>query len=270
MLKTLKKLFDKLLLKTLKKLKIDVLLYKRYVDDANIGLKGTPRGLRWIDGKIVQGPADQDHRQVDHRTAELVRCIANTIIPSMIRMEEDYPSNHLEGTLPILDLQVWVSKNRILHSFYKKKVSSRLVVHSRSALMTNQKRSILVAEAVRRMKNCSPSMNWKDKAHHLTMFSLPMYRSGHSHAFRDIVLTKAVSKYVNMMTNHGNGSKVMYRSKEERELEVSEKGGRDRNSNWFGKLGYKAALALPATKEDKLVGIIRKSQKIIKVIRLTV
>ena len=97
--------------------------------------------------------------------------------------------------------------------------------------MTSQKRSILVAEAVRRLKNCSPSMDWKDKAYHLTMFSLAMYRSGHSQAFRDVVLGKAVSKYVNMMKNHEDRSRVMYRSKEERELGVRETGGKSRDFN---------------------------------------
>merc|ERR1712082_226322 len=126
-------------------------------------------------------------------------------MPSMIKMEEDIPSNHPNNKVPILDLQVWVSENRVLHTFYKKKVSSQLVTSSRSALMSSQKRSILVSEAVRRLKNCSPSLNWSHKAYHLTQFSLAMYRSGHSQPFREVVLNRAIHKNKDMLVKHQEG-----------------------------------------------------------------
>ena len=51
----------------------------------------------------------------------------------------------------------------------------------------------------------------------------------------------------------------MYRSKEERD--ISKQGGVSKNSNWFCKLGYKAALALPASQDDKLVQMVKSKLK---------
>jgi hypothetical protein len=123
--------------------------------------------------------------------------------------------------------------------------------------MHSQKRSIPVSEAVRRLRNCSPSLDWCDKATFLTQFSLAMYRSGHSQAFREVVLTRAVSKYKDMLTKHTEGRKVMYRSKQERESEKQARGGNLQNSNWFSALGYRASITLPASKDDKLVSLVK-------------
>ncbi len=82
-------------MKTLKRLKMAILMYKRYVDDANLGLKGVPKGLVWVGDRLIQGPADQDLRTSEVRTSQIVRQIANTIMPSLIKMEEDIPSNKI-------------------------------------------------------------------------------------------------------------------------------------------------------------------------------
>ena len=90
-------------------------LYKRYVDDSNMGSKPMKPGVRLVDGKlsILEEAIDEDkYLPADFRTAKLLRQIANTIIP-MIKMKEDVPSNYQSGKLPILDLEVWVQGNRI-------------------------------------------------------------------------------------------------------------------------------------------------------------
>ena len=119
----------------------------------------------------------------DKRTARILREIANGISP-MIQMKEDVSSNHPAGRLPILDLEVWISENRIYHSFYKKPMATRRVVHAKSALPTRVKRSILLEEGSRRLKNCSPEMDWKEKVLFVNRLSAEMNNSGHSHMLR--------------------------------------------------------------------------------------
>ena len=114
-----------------------------------------------------------------------------------------------------------------------------MVVHSRSALKSRKKKFLLVAEGVRRLKNCSPSLGWAHKAAHLTELSLAMFRSGHSQAFREVVLGRAIAKYKDMLLKHELEGRCMYRSKSERELMTMSKGGMSKNSNWFAPLGYK-------------------------------
>ena len=84
-----------------------------------------------------------------------------------------------------------------------------------------------------------------------------MYRSGHSQTFREVVLSRAVSKYKDMLLKHEQGLKAMYRSKQERELERQAKGGKTCNSTWFSALGYKATVILPATKDDGFINLVR-------------
>ena len=118
----------------------------------------------------------------------------NTITP-MIQMQEDVPSNHSSGKLPILDLDVWVSQGKINHRFYKKPMSSRMVFQARSAFSTQKKMSILLEEGQRRLRNCSPELDWEEKVIFLNRFSSDLKWSGHSVFFRRIVLKRVIMKY---------------------------------------------------------------------------
>ena len=66
----------------------------------------------------------------------------------------------------------------VLHAFYKKIMSLKLVVMARSALPSTSKRNVLVCEAVRRLFNCHPDLPIEEKAHHLNNFSWAMMDSG--------------------------------------------------------------------------------------------
>ena len=81
----------------------------------------------------------------DKRTMEVIREIGNSIHPS-IQLEVDYPSNHEDGKMPILDLKVWVQEidglHRIVHEFYSKDVSSKAVMFAKSTLSWKQKRRL--------------------------------------------------------------------------------------------------------------------------------
>ena len=132
-------------------------------------------------------------------------------------LKEDVPSNYQSRTLPILDLELWVQGNRIYHQFYKKPMASRMVVQANSAFSTAKKRSILMEEGLRRLRNCSPELEWSDKVKFLNRFSSDMRRSGHVTSFRRRILRRVILKYKTDLTNYLEGKTCLYITRAERE-----------------------------------------------------
>ena len=65
------------------------------------------------------------------------------------KKEEDIPSAHRSGCLPILDLEVWVEKKEgekqeILFSYYSKPMASKDIIIARSAFTVKEKKNILL------------------------------------------------------------------------------------------------------------------------------
>ena len=168
-------------------------------------------GVRLVNGKlsILEEEVEGDEQiPADLRTARLLKAIANTISPT-IRMQEDVPSNHPSGKLPILDLEVWVERGIIMHQFYKKPMASRMVVQARSAFPTTRKKSILLEEGLRRLRNCSPGLGWKNKVYFLNRFSSDLKFSGHTVSFRRTLLKRVIIKYEKNLCNHLDGKQLM-------------------------------------------------------------
>ena len=182
-------------------------------------------------------------------------------MPKSIEMEEDYPSKHTSGKLPILDLQVWVGEGQVLHLHYRKPMASKSVINRRSAFTTREMKNILLEEASRRLRNCSPNLPWVTKAAQLTELNIQMLDAGHSQDFRDLITTRAVAKYSNSLKNHrkvGEGQRRMYRTREEREKQWEEQGGRPTKANWFRKGGYTSVINVPATSGSQLANRVEE------------
>ena len=102
--------WDEELTSRLNAFKIHQKMSERYVDDINIAAQPTRPGLKYRDGQVVMDDTQvEEDRKVapDERTMELIKETGDDIHPS-IKLEVDYPSNHQDGKLPILDLKVWV------------------------------------------------------------------------------------------------------------------------------------------------------------------
>jgi hypothetical protein len=70
----------------------------------------------------------------DRKTALVNKDIANSVHP-MIQMEEDYPSNHSNGKLPILDLKCSIdSEIMVKFEHFEKPTADKLVLDAWSAL----------------------------------------------------------------------------------------------------------------------------------------
>ena len=243
--------WDKAYMIKLKQLGIEMAMYKRYVDDGNMVVESVEPGTRFQDGKLSvhqEALAEDQEIPADKRTAKVLRCIANSI-STMIIMVENYPSNHPTGRLPILDLEVWMVNNRVRHQFYRKPMASRKLVQARSAFSTSKKRSILLEDGMRRLRNCSPELSWTVKAKFLNRFSSDLRCSGHTTSFRRTVLNRVLNKYKVDLSNHLEGSRRMYRTREERENSKDAKKNSSQKDTWFRwrKGGFSSTLTVPVT-----------------------
>ena len=160
-----------------------------------------------------------------------------------------------DGKLPILDLKVWVDcTGRILYEFYRKPMASRLLILSRSAMSERVKRTTLVQEAIRILKNTSPDVPWKNVEVMLSDFSLRMKQSGYPEKYRENVILSALSAWEKMVELDRTGVKPLHRERSWRE-EERRKEKEKKKTNWFrGKGGqkYDFPIFCPITPGDRL------------------
>ena len=154
------------------RLGIPLYMYKRYVDDVNVIVGAVEPGAK-IAGEMLtvdeESKAQDSHRNKDEMCMELLKEVGNSIHKS-IQIEVDYPSRHEDNLMPILDLKVWIDRknvimngkdctvNVVLHEFYAKEVSSKMMLSSRSALPMKVKRTVLKQEVLRVLLNCNPKI----------------------------------------------------------------------------------------------------------------
>ena len=115
---------------------LNIYLYKFYVDDHNLVMEALPPGARLIEGKVrVVAEEVEDDMLIpaDQRTAVLMKEVANSVC-EFTKMEVDFPSDNLDGWMPILDNKVKIENKKVDWSFYKKPVDSEPFILSRSAL----------------------------------------------------------------------------------------------------------------------------------------
>ena len=69
-----------------------------------------------------------------------------------------------------------------------------------------QKKSILIEESLRRVRNVSPELSWELKMEYISRFSLEMRAAGYSEGFRKVVNDASVEKYTKLLEDHRSGS----------------------------------------------------------------
>ena len=205
---------------------MDVLMYKRLVDDVNM---------------VVRKRGVNDDRQMDKENMEYVQSIANEIHHS-IQVTIDYPSKNERGKIPILDLNVWMSTNynevdhrttvNIMHEYYYKEVATKAVINSRAAVPEKMKRTVLTQEIIRILRNCSKLLPWEEVCKHVEEFSMRMQYSGYNETYRAQVVKSALHAYDTMLDKDQRGEEPLYRPREWRKVERAME-RRAKKSEWF-------------------------------------
>ena len=76
-----------------------------------------------------------------------------------------------------------------------KDVSSRFLIHARSAHPSNMKLNVLVNEGLRVLRNCSIHLGWEEGKRHLQYFVQRMQYSGYNQETRAKIILKILKKY---------------------------------------------------------------------------
>ena len=241
--------WDEELIRRLQEKGMDVLLYKRLVDDINMLLR-----MAGVEGSTSE--------PLDKQNMEFVKAVANEIHQS-IQVTTDYPSKNPSNKMPILDLRVWLASlfdsvthevnATVLHEHYSKEVSSKAVIDSRSAVPWKVKRTVLTQEVIRVLRNCSRYLPWVETCRHVEEFAKRMQFSGYGEEFREQVVTSALKAYNEMIEKDRQGIEPLYRPRDWRSVERAEE-KRVKKNEWFrGKEGKNETVVfVPATPGSEL------------------
>ena len=266
--------WDKEVVKRVKEVGVDLLLYERYKDDINVVAVSVERGTEIKDGKLVinEEKIKADEGKSDSQiTMDIVRDVAEGVDP-MITLTTDVPSNYENGYMPILDLEVKINKeenNRLDFQFFEKPTKNGRILMPDSACPARQKRTILTQECLRRLRNTKIDLGEEIQNFHLSMFMLKLKNSGHSAKYRKQILESALNAFEKMKLEDKNGTKPLYRGRSWDSENRAKKKAYEK-INWYNKEGqqskgdkivYKTVLFVPTTKDGVLMKMLKKREE---------
>ena len=259
--------WDRKFRRRLRRLGIDIIIYRRYVDDITIVMNRITPGW-YYDVKNAKMMFDvtrissDELISDDHRTMMILCTIANTI--SELKFTSDCPSQNLSKMVPILDIKFCVaSNNKIKYSFYKKDCASPFTVLKRSAIPDSVKRQTIFQEGIRRLLNTSIDASKEEINLILSEFSNMLRISGYSEAFRSNTISGIMKRWDVVLSEVKDKKRSLHRCQEEIRDAKSSKGGRTA-STWFLKGTTTATLNVPITPASQLKSNIQKSLNTIK------
>ena len=102
--------FDFEFMKLAASLSIAIEMYKRYVDDINLVCRGVKKTIRYdpVERRLIDDSEEGDEeveKKNDEEMMQLLREIANSVT-KMVTWEADWPGNHGDQGLPVLDLRI--------------------------------------------------------------------------------------------------------------------------------------------------------------------
>ena len=199
---------------------------------------------------------------------EVIRDIADSM-DDMIKFTVDYPGNHKSGKIPILDIQASINKkeqNKIEFKFYKKPTKNQRIIMSDSAIPSQQKRTILTQECLRRLRNTQVGLDKQVQEKHLNEFMINMKNSGFNAKYRKEIVDSAFKAFDEMVKADEAGTKPLYRDKMwNKDKRKQEK--QDKKLNWYKNGGkglktveYTTVMFVTVTKGGILAKELRKRE----------
>jgi hypothetical protein len=171
--------WDKKFLEKLKEVGIDIILYERFKDDITVIMESLAKGSRLKDGKVILDLEKKEtdiERSDEEVTMEVVLGVAESV-DNMIKFTTDTPSMHENGKLAVLDVEVKVNRkeeNRLDFEFFEKPTKNKRVVLANAAIPSNQKRTILTQECLRRLRNTKIELGKDVQIFHLNNYMLKL------------------------------------------------------------------------------------------------
>ena len=103
--------------------------------------------------------------------------------------------------------------------YYKKPMTSKVVIHRESAMPWNVKRSILVSEVFRRLYNCDTLVNWEDRTKVVNELVTKMSRSGYKSTDIKCFVKGGVNRYEKLLARAREGDRPLYRDNSFQKIE---------------------------------------------------
>ena len=216
--------WDRKMIQKLVKLNWPPLMIKRYVDDLNALLRALRPGVRYnaMEDKLemVEEMIEPDNeKEKDAITMEVFKDIANAVDED-IEVEADFPSNHADKFMPILDMKMAMDNdNKVMYKFYKKPKANKYIMMANSAVSDRVKRSTMSNEAMRRLLCCSKNLNQSTRDEIMEDFARMLKRSGYSERFRHKVISDALRGYQKKLQIEAEGGRPVDRPRDYQEVE---------------------------------------------------
>lgn len=250
-------------------------IYKRSVDDINTLLKSIGPG-KIYDGTEVISNREKEERDQDKESDELTMTLLNEIGDSIhpsIQLTIDYPSGNQDSKMPILNLKMWTERHgehtKVIYEPYRKEVSTKATIHSRSAMGMRQRRSILTQELLTVMTNCSPLLDEARRREHINQYMTRLQFSGYNKQYRYDIYNAAKKAYQKLLGESRSGARPMHRPRQWRRKERKEEKAAKKKT-WYKHGGAESVIFVPCTPNEELkqkyVREIRKSGFNIKVV----
>ena len=244
---------------------IEVIMYKRYIDDVNGVSRALEPGMRWNpEAKKMELAEDQvlDDMQVpaDARTVQEIVKMGSSI-SEMIQLTGECPSGSPGEKMPVLDLSVWMDKDAdgdrtVWWQHYRKPVTNTLLMMEKSAMPAKVKRTTLTQEVIRILRNCRLELPWEEKAAMLTEMSTRMKMSGYCEKFREEVIASGVNGFEKMVQVQEAGGRPVNRPRSW-EQETRRKKKTEKSITWHKNGGFDVPLFIPCTPGGELAKKIK-------------
>ena len=222
-------------------------------------------GTKFVDGKLAHdNEKEEDEKEIpdDERTMLVVRDIANSIDP-MIQMTVDFPSNHEDKKVPMLDVKVWMKENNELYyQFYEKPTKNRFVISKDSAMPMSKKIDSLSQGVFRRLHNTKDEIEWEVKVIILEKYMAELKASGYSEYDRYEVLKSGIGRYESLRRKEKEGKRPFFRHKNFESSVRKEEKERKKN-NWFRKNNNKftSVFFVPPTPGSTLLKMLKQTEQ---------
>ena len=245
---------------------VEVLMYKRYVDDVNGISRVLEPGMRWNpEAEKMELYENQVHDDTqlsaDARTVQEIVKMGSSI-SEMIQLTGECPSRSPGGKMPVLDLSVWVEKDADGHKsiwwqHYRKPVTNMLLMMEKSAMPAKVKRTTLTQEVIRILRNCRLELPWEMKAELLTEMSAHMMMSGYGEKFREEVIVSGVNGFEKMVQVQEDGGRLVNRPRSW-EQDTRKKKKTEKVITWHKTGGFDVPLFIPCTPGGELAKRIKE------------
>ena len=196
--------------------------------------------------------------QADLRTMREVVRMGNSL-SDMIQLTGDCPSANENGKMPLLNTQVWVEENKLLHENYRKPMANPLTMLAMSAMPAKMKRTVLTQEVVRIRRNISLELPWETTVKHLNDFSQRMRASGYGERYRFEIIKSGVEGFDKMVKEENRGGRPINPRRtwnEDQRQQKKELQGK----NWFRSGGFDVPLFVPHTPNGELAKRMREAE----------